>query len=89
MQDFMTHVAWDEIWSREALSDRDHSLINPEMIAALNRPHEFEGHVRGALTSEVIREHIRHVCMQIAVYYGFPARLDFLGNALGVIGEDN
>jgi alkylhydroperoxidase/carboxymuconolactone decarboxylase family protein YurZ len=59
------------------------------MIAVLNRPHEFIGYVRGALTSEVIREHIRHVCMQIAVYYGFPARLDFLGNALGVIGEDN
>ena len=59
------------------------------MIAVLNRPHEFIGYVRGALTSEVIREHIRHVCMQIAVYYGFPARLDSLSNVMEVIGEDN
>ncbi len=41
------------------------------MIAALNRPHEFEGNVRGALNSEVSLEEIRDVCMQIAVYYGF------------------
>ena len=29
------------------------------MIAALNRPHEFEGNVRGALNSEVSLEEIR------------------------------
>ena len=59
------------------------------MIAALNRPHEFEGNVRGALNSEVSLEEIRDVCMQIAVYYGFLARLDSFRNALGVIGDDN
>ena len=59
------------------------------MIAVLNRPHYFKGYARGALISEVIREDIRHVCMQIAVYYGFPARPDSLRNALGVIGDDN
>ena len=37
MQDFLTRVAWDESWNREALSDRDRSLINFGMIAALNR----------------------------------------------------
>ena len=59
------------------------------MIAVLNRPHEFIGHVRGALISEVSRKEIRDVCMQIAVYYGFPARLDSFRNALGVTGDDN
>ena len=47
MQDFSTRIAWDEIWNREALSDRDRSLINLGMIAALNRPQEFKGHVPG------------------------------------------
>ena len=42
---FVTRVAWDEIWNREALSDSDRSLINLGMIAALNRPYEFKGHV--------------------------------------------
>ncbi len=88
MQDFVTRVAWDEIWNRDALSDRDRSLINLGMIAALNRPHEFKGHVRGALNNGVSPEEIRDVCMQVAVYCGFPAGLDSLRNAMEVIRDD-
>ena len=88
MQDFVTRVAWDEIWNRDALSDRDRSLINLGMIAALNRPHEFKGHVRGALNNGVRPEEIRDVCMQVAVYCGFPAGLDSLRNAMEVIRDD-
>lgn len=89
MQDFVTRVAWDEIWNREALSDRDRSLINLGMIAALNRPQEFKGHVRGALNNGVSPEEIRDVCMQIAVYCGFPAGLDSLRNAMEIIRDDS
>jgi 4-carboxymuconolactone decarboxylase len=85
----VTRVAWDEIWNREALPDRDRSLINLGMIAALNRPYEFKGHVRGALNNGVSPEEIRDVCMQIAVYCGFPAGLDSLRNAMEVISDDN
>lgn len=88
MQDFVTRVAWDEIWNRDALSDRDRSLINLGMIAALNRPHEFKGHVRGALNNGVSPEEVRDVCMQVAVYCGFPAGLDSLRNAMEVIRDD-
>ena len=88
MQDFVTRVAWDEIWNREALSDRDRSLINLGMIAALNRPQEFKGHVRGALNNGVSPEEIRDICMQIAVYCGFPAGLDSLRNAMEIIRDD-
>ncbi|NDC89641.1 MAG: 4-carboxymuconolactone decarboxylase [Bacteroidetes bacterium] len=88
MQDFVSRVAWDEIWNREALSDRDRSLINLGMIAALNRPHEFKAHVRGALNNGLSPEEIRDVCLQIAVYCGFPAGLDSLRNAMEVIGDD-
>ena len=88
MQDLVTRVAWDEIWNRDVLSDRDHSLINLGMIAALNRPHEFKGHVRGALNNGLGKEEIRDVCLQVAVYCGFPAGLDSLRNAMEVINED-
>ena len=89
MQDFVTGVTKDEVWNREALLDRDRSLINLGMIAALNRPHEDKGHVRVALHSRVSSEEIRDVCMQIAVYCGFPAGHDSLCNAMEVIGDDN
>jgi len=89
MQDFVKRVAWDEIWNREALSDRDRALINLGLIAALNRPHEFKGHVRGALNKGVSPEEIRDVCMQIAEDFTFLAGLDFLCNTMEVIGDDN
>jgi 4-carboxymuconolactone decarboxylase len=89
MQDLVTRVAWDEIWNRQVLSDRDRSLVNLGMIAALNRPHEFRGHVRGALNNGLTPEEIRDVCMQIAVYCGFPAGLDSLRNAMEIVNENN
>ncbi len=89
MQDFVTRVAWDEIWNREALSDRDRSLVNLGMIAALNRPQEFRGHVRGALNNGMSPEEIRDVCLQIAVYCGFPVGLDSLRHAMEVINDNH
>lgn len=89
MQDFVTRVAWDEIWNREALSDRDRSLVNLGMIAALNRPQEFRGHVRGALNNGMSPEEIRDVCLQIAVYCGFPVGLDSLRYAMEVINDNH
>ena len=89
IQDFVTRVACDEIWNREALTDLDRRLINLGLIAALNPPHEFLSHVTGALNSEVSLEEIRDICMQIAVSDEAPARLDSLRNAMEVIGDDN
>ena len=42
IKDFRTRVAWNKFWNREALSDRDCSLINLGMSAALDRPYEFK-----------------------------------------------
>ena len=41
MQDFVTRLAWDEIWNREPLSDRDRSLINLGMIDSERSPNSF------------------------------------------------
>ncbi len=46
MQKLVTEYAWGEVWNKENLSDRDRSLVNLGMIAALNRSHEFKIHVR-------------------------------------------
>ena len=89
IQDFVTHSAWNEIWNREALSARDRSLINLGMIAALNRPQEFKGHVRGALNNGVSPEEIWEVCMQIAEYCTFFVGFDSRRDAMEVIDDDN
>jgi len=48
-QDFITRVAWGDVWSRPGIDRRTRSLMNLSMIAALNRPDELHTHVRGAI----------------------------------------
>ena len=78
MQKLVTEYAWGEVWNKENLSDRDRSLVNLGMIAALNRPHEFKLHVRGAINNGLTRLQIRDVVLQITIYCGAPAGLDSL-----------
>jgi len=52
------------------------SLINLAMLSALNRPHEFKAHMKGALTNGCTREEIREVLLQVAVYCGMPAGVE-------------
>ena len=78
MQKLVTEDAWGEVWNKENLSDRDRSLVNLGMIAALNRSHEFTLHVRGALNNGLSKLQIRDVVLQITIYCGAPAGLESL-----------
>ena len=42
------------------------------MLACLNRMHERELHLKGALTNGVTRDEIQAILHQIAVYAGVP-----------------
>jgi 4-carboxymuconolactone decarboxylase len=76
LQEFVTQVAWGEIWNRPGLPRRDRSLLVLAMLVALNRPHELKLHLRGALNNGVTREEIREAFLQAAVYCGAPAAMD-------------
>ena len=76
IQDYVTQYCWGDLWNRPGLSLQERSLINLAMITALNRPHEFKAHVRGALNNGVSREKIKEVLMQSAFYCGGPAALE-------------
>ena len=41
LQKLITEYAWGEVWNKEALSDKERSMINLGIISALNRPHEL------------------------------------------------
>lgn len=87
MQQFVTEFAWDGVWNREHLSDRERSLINLGMLAALNRANEFRGHVRGALNNRVTPEELRDLCIQIAAYCGCPAGLEAMRHVNEIVTE--
>jgi 4-carboxymuconolactone decarboxylase len=87
LQQLVTGFAWGTIWTRPGLSMRERSLINLAMLTALNRPHEFEVHVRGALNNGLTRNEIKEVLLQTAVYCGFPAAIEGFRHARIVFKE--
>ncbi|GAA2643757.1 carboxymuconolactone decarboxylase family protein [Paractinoplanes durhamensis] len=87
LQEFVTASCWGDVWSRDGIDRRTRSLLNLAMLTALNRPHEFSVHVRGALRNGCTVAEIQEVLLQTAVYCGAPAALESFRLAERVIQE--
>lgn len=85
MQELATEVGWGCIWARPGLDRKTRSLLNIAMLCALNRMTELAVHVRGAVNNGVTEVEIRETLMQVAVYCGFPAGLEGVRVAEGVL----
>jgi 3-oxoadipate enol-lactonase/4-carboxymuconolactone decarboxylase len=72
-QDFITRVAWGEIWGDPTLPWKTRSLVTLAIMVALHREDEFKLHVRPALRNGVTVEELRALLIQSAVYAGVPA----------------
>jgi 4-carboxymuconolactone decarboxylase len=86
-QQMVTEHAWGAIWTRPGLAKKQRSLINLAMLAALNRPEEFELHFRGALNNGCTLEELKETLLQIAVYCGMPAGVSAFRVARKVLTE--
>lgn len=86
-QRLVTEYCWGATWGREGLSRKQRSLNNLCLLAALNRPHEFEIHFRGALRNGCTIEELRETLMQIAIYAGIPAGVDAFRIGRKVLAE--
>jgi 4-carboxymuconolactone decarboxylase len=87
LQTIITEHAWGDIWTREGLSLKQRSLINIALLSALNRPHELELHLRGAINNGCTITEIREALLQTAVYAGLPSGLDSFRVARRVFEE--
>ncbi len=87
LQKLITEYAWGEIWNKESLTDKERSMINLGMIAALNRPHELKLHIKGALNNGLTKDQIRDIFLQVTVYCGAPAGIDSMRLAREVFSE--
>ena len=87
-QRLVTEYCWGEVWTRSVLTNKQRSLNNLCMIAALNRGHEFELHVRGALRNGCTPEEIRDCLFQVAIYAGIPAGVEAFRLARKVLQEE-
>ncbi len=76
MQELVTQSCWGWLWARPNMPRKTRSLLNLAILSALNRPHEFQVHVKGALKNGCTKEEIREVLLQVAVYCGMPAGVE-------------
>jgi len=76
LQELVTQSCWGWLWGRPQMPRKMRSLLNLGILSALNRPHEFKVHVRGALKNGCTKEEIREVLLQVAVYCGMPAGVE-------------
>jgi 4-carboxymuconolactone decarboxylase len=71
-QDFITRVAWGDVWSRPGLDRQTRSAVTIALLAALGHWDELALHVRGAVRNGLSREDIAEVLMHTSVYAGVP-----------------
>ncbi|WP_019180910.1 4-carboxymuconolactone decarboxylase [Microbacterium yannicii] len=72
-QDFITRVAWGDIWSRPGLDRRSRSVAVITALIALGHHEELAMHLRAALRNGLTVDEIREIILQSAVYCGVPA----------------
>ncbi|MBM3409982.1 MAG: 4-carboxymuconolactone decarboxylase [Betaproteobacteria bacterium] len=87
LQNYITEHAWGASWTRPGLDHRSRSMITVSMTIALNRPHELEIHLRGAIRNGLTRDELKEIMLHAAVYCGAPAALDAFRVARKVFAE--
>lgn len=72
-QDFITRVAWGDVWQRPGLTRRERSIATLSITIALRHWDEFALHVRAAVNNGLTDDDIAEVLQHAAVYAGVPA----------------
>ncbi len=89
LQKLVTEFCWGSVWTRGGLDHKTRSLLNVVMLASLNRPHELNLHLRGALRNGCTAEELREAILQVAVYAGIPAGIDAMRQLRAVVSEQD
>ena len=82
----MTRHCWNDVWGRPGLEKKQKPF--QRMLTALNRSHELEAHVIGAVNNGCTTEEISEALLQATVYCGFPAGIDAFRTAKGVLEKN-
>ncbi|MBW9109310.1 4-carboxymuconolactone decarboxylase [Microbacterium trichothecenolyticum] len=72
-QDFITRVAWGDIWSRPGLDRRSRSVAVLTALIALGHHEELAMHLRAALRNGLTVDEVKEVILQAGLYCGVPA----------------
>lgn len=87
-QDFITRVAWGDVWSRPGLDRRSRSVAVLSSLIAHGHHEELAMHLRAAIRNGLTIDEIREVILQSAIYSGVPAANTAFRIASEVFAED-
>jgi 4-carboxymuconolactone decarboxylase len=87
-QEFITKMAWGEVWTRDGLDRRSRSMITLALLAGLGRHDELAMHVRAAKRNGLTDDEIGEVLLHTAVYAGVPAANSAFAIAQRVLSAD-
>jgi 3-oxoadipate enol-lactonase / 4-carboxymuconolactone decarboxylase len=86
-QQFITRMAWGEVWTSPAISHRDRRLFTLAMVAALGRWDEFRLHTKAGLAHELDPFELEALLLQVSVYCGVPTANTAFHHALELLKE--
>lgn len=72
-QDFITRVAWGDVWNNDVIDRRSRSMVTLAVLMALGRDDELAMHIAAAQRNGLTRTEIAEVFLQASVYAGVPA----------------
>src|SRR5919108_3484345 len=72
-QRYITENAWGSVLSRPGLDTKTRHLLTLAMLASIGRHEELAMHIRATRNTEVTRDEVKEVFLQVAVYAGVPA----------------
>lgn len=72
-QDFITRVAWGDVWNSDVIDRRSRSMVTLAVLMALGRDDELAMHIAAAQRNGLTRTEIAEVFLQASVYAGVPA----------------
>ena len=72
-QQFITEVAWGNVWARPGLDRRTRHLLTLAMLAALDKHEELALHIAATIRTGVSVDELKEVFLQVAIYAGVPS----------------
>lgn len=75
LNEVVQRLAYDGLWGRLDLSQRDKSLVTVAALVALYRPEQLALHIRGFLNSGGTVDELSAAFIHLSGYCGFPSVL--------------
>lgn len=87
-QDYITRVAWGDIWSRPGLDRRSRSISVLTALMTAGYWEEVPMHFHAAIRNGLTREEIREVILQVGLYRGVPVANHGFKLLVETLGEE-